>query len=102
MSAALKRAQLVPFDDGGRTLQEDEAIDFDFNPETLTLKVSSGQQQDRGRRGHQQVQNVGASSATLSLEAIFDATRPKADGEAGNDETQLDVRGRTRKIADLL
>ncbi|KSB91817.1 hypothetical protein AS593_07275 [Caulobacter vibrioides] len=106
MSAALKRAKLTPYNTAGTTLQTDKVIKFDFNPETLTLKVTTGQQQDRGRRGRQQVQSVGASSATLAFEAIFDTTRPKdndvvEDGDL-NDDTALDVRRRTKPIADLL
>jgi len=107
MSGSLKRAKLVPYDSGGKTLQDDKAIKFDFNPETLTLKVSTGQQQDKSRRGRQQVQSVGASSATLSFDAIFDTTRPKdhdnvADAGDLNDDSALDVRQRTKPIADLL
>ncbi len=107
MSVSLKRAKLVPYDSGGKTLQDDKVIKFDFNPETLTLKVSTGQQQDKSRRGRQQVQSVGASSATLSFDAIFDTTRPKdhdnlADSSDLNDDSALDVRQRTKPIADLL
>lgn len=97
------RAKLVPFDAGGRSPQEARAIPLDFNPETLTLKVSGGEQRDRSRRGRQQVQNVGASKATLSFECIFDSTRPRdaSGGDAGSEE-MLDVRTRTKPIADLL
>jgi hypothetical protein len=107
MSGSLKRAKLVPYDSGGKTLQNDKTIKFDFNPETLTLKVSTGQQQDKSRRGRQQVQSVGASSATLSFDAIFDTTRPKdhdnvADTGDLNDDSAMDVRQRTKPIADLL
>ena len=107
MSGSLKRAKLVPYNSGGTTLQNDKVIKFDFNPETLTLKVSTGQQQDRSRRGRQQVQSVGASSATLSFDAIFDTTRPKdhdnvADSGDLNDDSALDVRQRTKPIADLM
>lgn len=107
MSGSLKRAKLVPYDSGGKTLQNDKVVKFDFNPETLTLKVSTGQQQDKSRRGRQQVQSVGASSATLSFDAIFDTTRPKdndnlADSSDLNDDSALDVRQRTKPIADLL
>jgi hypothetical protein len=107
MSGSLKRAKLVPYDSGGTTLESDKTIKFDFNPETLTLKVSTGQQQDKSRRGRQQVQSVGASSATLSFDAIFDTTRPKdhdsvADGGDLNDDSAMDVRQRTQPIADLL
>ena len=79
------RAKLVPFDAGGSKLQEASAIALDFNPDTLTLKVSGGEQRDRSRRGRQQVQNVGASKATLSFECIFDSTRPRdaSGGPAG-------------------
>jgi hypothetical protein len=62
--------ELVPFDAGGRDPQESRAIPLDFNPETLTLKVSGGEQRDRGRRGRQQVQNVGASKATPPMRRL--------------------------------
>lgn len=103
-TSQFRRAKLVPFDAGGRTPQEARAIPLDFNPETLTLKVSGGEQRDRSRRGRQQVQNVGASKATLSFECIFDSTRPRdASGDAdGGGEEMLDVRTRTKPIADLL
>ena len=44
------------------------------------------------RRGRQQVQNVGASKATLSFECIFDSTRPRdaSDSSTGGEE-MLDV-----------
>lgn len=106
MSEKLTRARIVPFDDKGTTPQDDKAVRFDFNPETLTLKVSSGQQQDKARRGRGQVQSVGASSATLSFDAIFDTTRPRAAddvrSEDRNADDALDVRKRTKPIADLL
>ena len=104
-TSQFRRAKLVPFDAGGRDPQEARAIPLDFNPETLTLKVSGGEQRDRSRRGRQQVQNVGASKATLSFECIFDSTRPRdgTDGDAGSGgEEMLDVRTRTKPIADLL
>ena len=63
-TSQFRRAKLVPFDAGGRNPQEARAIPLDFNPETLTLKVSGGEQRDRSRLGRQQVQNVGASKAT--------------------------------------
>jgi hypothetical protein len=97
----LVRARLIPFNKGGSDVEEKKAIAFDFNPETLTLKVTSGQQKDKARQGRQQVQNVGASSATLSFDAIFDSTRPR-DNPKPSDETQLDVRRLTKPIADLL
>lgn len=103
-SPPFRRAKLVPFDAGGQNPQEGQAIALDFNPETLTLKVSAGQQRDRGRRGRQEVQNVGASKATLTFECVFDSTRPRDDpsGEAAGGEEQLDVRRRSKPIADLL
>ncbi|HPT49662.1 MAG TPA: hypothetical protein PLS67_02205 [Accumulibacter sp.] len=104
-TSQFRRAKLVPFDAGGQNAQEARAIALDFNPETLTLKVSGGEQKDKGRRGRQQVQNVGASKATLSFECIFDSTRPRdaATGEpAPGGEEMLDVRLRTKPIADLL
>jgi hypothetical protein len=88
-TSQFRRAKLVPFDAGGRDPQEARAIPLDFNPETLTLKVSGGEQRDRGRRGRQQVQNVGASKATLSFECIFDSTRPRdgSDADTGSGRT---------------
>jgi hypothetical protein len=101
--AQFQRARLVPFAADGRDTEERRAIPLDFNPETLTLKVSGGEARDRARRGRQQVQNVGASKATLSFECYFDSTRPRdgQDGEGGGEE-MLDVRLRTKPIADLL
>ena len=80
-------------------------IPFDFNPETLTLKVSTGQARDAARRGRQQTQNVGASQATLSFECIFDSTRPRANDGASSLNAAVetrDVRKRTAAIANLL
>src|SRR3954462_4151823 len=102
--SSLKRARLVPYDAGGTNLQTAKAIKFDFNPETLTLKVTTGEQRDKARLGRQQRQTVGASSATLSFDAIFDTTRPKdldhLESVDQNDESGLDVRKRTKPIAD--
>ena len=103
-TAEFKRAKLIPFDAGGKKLEESRAIPLDFNPETLTLKVSGGEQKDKGRKGRQQVQNVGASKATLNFECVFDSTRPRdgQGGDGGGGEELLDVRTRTKPIADLL
>ena len=106
MSTKLTRAKLTPYASDGKTLNADDTIKLDFNPETLTLKVSTAQQQDKPRRGRQQVQNTGAASATLSFDAIFDTTRPKSldlvqEGDL-NDDTALDVRKRTGPIATWL
>lgn len=104
-TAQFRRAKLVPFDAGGRNVEESRAIPLDFNPETLTLKVSAGEQRDRSRRGRQQVQNVGSSKATLSFDCYFDSTRPRDDDtgeDASQDEEMLDVRVRTKPIADLV
>jgi hypothetical protein len=103
----LAKAQLIPFGDAPNAAVPDgsRAIPFDFNPETLTLKVSSAEARDGARRGRQQTQNVGASQATLSFECQFDSTHPRAgDGAASLSAgvEQRDVRRRTRAIADLL
>ncbi|MBL8459148.1 MAG: hypothetical protein JNM92_07280, partial [Zoogloea sp.] len=102
-TAQFRRAKLIPFDAGGKNTEEARAIPLDFNPDTLTLKVSGGEQKDKGRKGRQQVQNVGSSKATLSFECVFDSTRPRDDdtGEGGGEE-MLDVRVRTKPIADLV
>ncbi|WP_137177194.1 hypothetical protein [Roseomonas sp. AR75] len=104
MTAQFRRASIVPFNDAGTEPQDDLAVPLDFNPETLTLKTSAGQSRDRSRQGRQQVQNVGASSATLSFEATFDSTRPRdgEDGRAPIQEEELDVRLRTRPLALLI
>jgi hypothetical protein len=103
----LAKAKLIPFGDAPNASQPNEAqaIPFDFNPETLTFKVSTGEARDPARRGRQQTQNVGASQATLSFECQFDSTRPRASDGAGSENgavEQRDVRRRTRAIADLL
>ena len=106
MSDQLKRARLIPYDLMREVLETDKAITFDFNPETLNLQVSKGQEMDASRRGRQQTQSVGDSNKTLSFEAIFDTTRPK--GVAGEDQDgakapeKFDVRLKTSRIADLL
>jgi hypothetical protein len=104
MTARFVRASIVPFDEAGNEPVEDEAVLFDFNPETLTLKTSAGQSRDSARQGRQQVQNVGTSSATLSFDAVFDSTRPRdgEDGRAPITEEELDVRVRTRPLALLI
>jgi hypothetical protein len=104
VTAQFRRASIVPFNDAGTEPLDDQAVPLDFNPETLTLKTSAGQSRDRSRQGRQQVQNVGASSATLSFEATFDSTRPRdgEDGRAPIEEEELDVRLRTRPLALLI
>ena len=104
---ALVKAKLIPFRDPPNATQPDQAreIPFDFNPETLTFKVSTGQARDPARRGRQQTQNVGASQSTLSFECIFDSTRPRESDGANSLSSPVkerDVRRRTKAIADLL
>ena len=66
------------------------------------MKVSTGQQQDKSRRGRQQRQTVGASSATLSFDAIFDGFRaivsdfPEAEQSALFHDNALRVYRMTR------
>jgi len=103
----LAKASLIPFQDPPNANQPDgaRAIPFDFNPETLTLKVSSGEARDAARRGRQQTQNVGASQATLSFDCLFDSTRPRSNDGPGSENGPVDrrdVRRRTKAIADLL
>lgn len=76
-------------------------IELDFNPDTLTLTVQNGQEKDRGRRGKQQTQFVGTTTATLSFQAVFDNTRPKI-ATRGQSPQFLDVRVKTSQIANLL
>src|SRR4051794_39743410 len=104
MSAKFKRASIVPFDATGKNTEDDKAIRFDFNPETLTLKVTASKAKDKQRKGRQQVQHVGTSEATLSFDAVFDSTRPRdgADGRAPEEEEKLDVRLRTKALAALI
>ncbi|MFN9624268.1 MAG: hypothetical protein ACK587_15775 [Cyanobacteriota bacterium] len=104
---ALVKAKLILLDGSSpkATNSGEAEIPFDFNPETLTLKVSTGQARDPARRGRQQTQNVGASQATLSFECIFDSTRPGANDGASSLNAPVetrDVRKRTKAIADLL
>lgn len=104
---ALVKAKLIPFRDPPNANAPDQAreIPFDFNPETLTFKVSTGQARDSARQGRQQTQNVAASQATLSFECIFDSTRPRDSDGANSLSSPVkdrDVRKRTKAIADLL
>jgi hypothetical protein len=103
----LQRAVLIPFDDQGTQPTDDESkkISLDFNPETLTLKVSNTLQDTPARKGRQRTQFVGSSSSTLTFDAVFDSTRPKSlPGEDPGVESpeKLDVRNRTKDIAGLL
>lgn len=101
----LRRAELVPFAESGNQPQESEKIALDFNPETLTIRVQNTLQDSPARRGRQRTQFVGSSSSTLTFDAIFDSTRPKNEPgqDPGNESADdLDVRKRTRKIAQLL
>jgi len=107
-----KRARLIPFANSGSQLEEQNAIPLDFNPETLTLKISTGESKSRGRRGNQQIQNVSRSNATLSFDCIFDSTRPpdvvgggsalQASNRSREISRNLDVRRRTSQIAALI
>ncbi len=104
MTQTIKAAFLIPYDSNGTSLVEKEKIVLDFNPETLTLGVQSGQA-DRGKRGRQEVQAVGKTVATLSFDAYFDTTRPREDARAtgtGGDIANFDVRRKTSAIARLL
>jgi len=106
LSDSLASAALIPYASDGETLKKDDAIALDFNPETLTIKVTAGQQSDRTRRGNQQVQHVGTANADLSFDAIFDTTRPTSlpgeDASPTDDPERLDVRHKTAAIANLL
>jgi hypothetical protein len=105
MTAQLRRARLIPFDEQGKNPQDAEGVDLDFNPETLTIRVANTLQDRPARRGRQRTQFVGSSSSTLTFDAVFDSTRPKnRPGETGGaaSEEELDVRRRTEKLAKLL
>lgn len=90
-----------------------DKIEFDFNPESLSINVQNGQEKDPGRKGRQESQFVGSTKVTLSFQAIFDNTRPKTDQVAPDskhtrsnrphlDTQNLDVRIKTAKIANLI
>jgi hypothetical protein len=106
-----QRARLIPFDLGGNQLEEKNAIPLDFNPETLSLNISTGESKAR-RKGNQQIQNVSRSNATLTFECIFDSTRPpdvlggssgsQGMGRSREPSRNLDVRRRTSKVAALI
>lgn len=108
------RAVLIPLPNGRDSKKDDkkpceadkDAIELDFNPETLTIKVQAGLESTRGRRGRQQVQQVGDSTATLSFDAVFDTTRPRRltgrDDRPPNKSEARDVRLQTRRIRRLI
>jgi hypothetical protein len=105
VTAALARAVLIPFDDQGKAPIDTAKIELDFNPETLTLKVSNTLEDVPGRKGRQRKQFVGSSSSTLTFDAYFDSTRPKnlpGEEPESDEPEQLDVRRRTASIAGLL
>ncbi len=92
----LARATLTPFDEGGDKLLEDKALELDFNPESLTLEVSNSLEEANGRSTRQTVRDT---VSTLSFDAVFDSTRPRADRD---DDRELDVRKRTERLVALL
>lgn len=92
----LARATLTPFDEGGDKLLEDKALDLDFNPESLTLEVSNSLEEANGKSTRQTVRDT---VSTLSFDAVFDSTRPRADRD---DDRELDVRKRTERLVALL
>lgn len=63
-----------------------EAVEFDFNPETLSLTYEN-RPASSGSRGKGGVQSTGEAYASLSFDAIFDNTHGPRAGE--------DVRNRT-------
>jgi hypothetical protein len=106
VSNQLTPARLIPYDVTGKELEQHKTIILDFNPESLSLQVQTGEEKDRGRRGRQPTQHVGKSTATLSFDAVFDTTRPNP-ARGGNENAtdspeKLDVRIKTAAIANLL
>lgn len=120
MSEALARATITLVDRQGTGQQARDSdlqeISLDFNPETLTIKVTNATEKKK-KKTNQQVQYTGSSFASLSFDAIFDSTRPRARAATGDESgassgggtadaaagpEALDVRSRTRVLAGLL
>ncbi len=101
MTSGITKAKLIPFARNNDTNPDDsEAVTFDFNPESLRMRVETGESGRRRRRGNQQSQHVGQTKATLSFDVTFDNTRP--NDSSSSDEERLDIRYKTKPIADLL
>ncbi len=98
-SPALAKAKLIPYDAAGSAPVEGDAIELDFNPHTLTIRVTT-RSPGRGANGQQKRQYIGSTSSVLSFDAVFDTTRPP--GPSGGDPKELDVRRKTSRIAALL
>lgn len=78
-------------------------LEFDFNPETLTVEVSNSLE-DKGR-AFKKRQFVTGVVSKLSFEAVFDHTRPGPhipDGASAANPQTLDIRRRTSKLVELL
>lgn len=105
MTGSLLAASITPFDSQGRNVESDQRIVFDFNPESLQIQASAGEESDRGRQGRQQVQHVARTHATLTFDAVFDTTRPNPQRQgprSGAQEESLDVRHKTAALGALV
>ena len=112
MSEPLTRARIVALNEKGKELGL--SLDFDFNPEKLTLKVAHGVK--KSRKARKRHRYSGSSTKSLSFEAVFDNTRrvlAPATTEGGTSGAErrstdkpkpesLDVRARTRIFTELL
>ncbi|MCA9605984.1 MAG: hypothetical protein KC619_10340 [Myxococcales bacterium] len=96
----LERAKLIVLKGQSARVKGSQEIVFDFNPATLQVKVNT-ELEKPGKKSRQRRQFTGMNSASLSFEAVFDTTRP-AGGSSKRRAEDLDVRKRTREVADLL
>ncbi|WP_437656649.1 CIS tube protein [Sorangium sp. So ce1182] len=103
----LASAALIPFNEQGKLPDdiEKEKIVLDFNPDTLTIKVTNTLEQEQAQKNLPRRQFVASTSSTLSFDAVFDSTHPsKQPGGSQENDTpeRLDVRKRTERLAKLL
>lgn len=95
-SPSISRAELVELeydkDRGSYKKSGAEPVMVQFNPQTLKVNYKN-QQSGNDRQGTSGVQYVGKGSTSLSVDLLFDVTRPTGNGSAPSD-----VRHRTREV----
>jgi hypothetical protein len=74
--STLQKAQLIPIDPSGTTLQLNDAITVHFNPDSLKLSYTITNKADTGSKNSsdQAAQQASSSSAKLAVDLVFDTT----------------------------
>lgn len=97
----IARAELVElkFKENGDTYKPDDArtVTVQFNPQTLTVNYQN-QKSGNDKQGASGVQYVGQGSTSLSVDLLFDVTRPTGDASSGGGNPPKDVRDKTKEV----